>query len=115
MGFPFGWEDKGTPGEDGAGSGLRVGFKAERSSGDGFKMGGLKTWENLNCDDAHNFICEYLWIQEYLSEEGGTGTMGGENLGLEEKMSRKLEENLVVVEKLRQARALGVQPDEEED
>jgi len=79
------------------------------------QMGGLKTWENLNCDDAHNFICEYLWIQEYLSEEGGTGTMGGENLGLEEKMSRKLEENLVVVEKLRQARALGVQPDEEED
>ena len=28
---------------------------------DYFQMGGLKTWENLNCDDAHNFICEYLW------------------------------------------------------
>ena len=24
-------------------------------------MGGLKTWENLDCDDSHNFICEYLW------------------------------------------------------
>ena len=24
-------------------------------------MGGLKTWENLDCEDSHNFICEYLW------------------------------------------------------
>merc|ERR1712037_357848 len=76
------------------------------------EMGGLKTWENLDCDDSHNFICEYLWIQEYLSEEGGKGKIK-DNLGLEEKMSRKLEENLVVVEKLRQARALAVVDDTE--
>jgi len=81
------------------------------------EMGGLKTWENLDCEDSHNFICEYLWIQEYLSEEGGKGNMSGqikENLGLEEKMSRKLEENLVVVEKLRQAKALEADEEEEE-
>ena len=29
-------------------------------------MGGLKTWENLDCEASHNFICEYLWLVGWL-------------------------------------------------
>ena len=40
-------------------------------------------------------MCEYLWIQEYLAD------------GAQDKMSRKLEQNLIDVENIRRARQLS--------
>jgi len=61
------------------------------------EVGGMKTWEDLPCEEQHNFVCEYLWIQEYLAD------------GDHDKMSRKLEQNLIDVENLRRARQLLTQ------
>jgi len=58
------------------------------------EVGGMKTWEDQPCKEQLHFMCEYLWIQEYLAD------------GDQEKMSRKLEQNLIDVENLRRARQL---------
>jgi len=54
----------------------------------------VHTWENMPCQQNNNFVCEYLWLQEYLDEQK------------QAKMTRKLEENLIKVDKIRQARLL---------
>merc|ERR1719330_1314816 len=58
------------------------------------EVGGMKTWEDQPCEEQLHFMCEYLWIQEYLAD------------GDQEKMSRKLEQNLIDVENLRRARQM---------
>eukprot|EP00090_Calanus_glacialis_P021433 TRINITY_DN3305_c0_g1_i2.p1 TRINITY_DN3305_c0_g1~~TRINITY_DN3305_c0_g1_i2.p1 ORF type:complete len:312 (-),score=89.85 TRINITY_DN3305_c0_g1_i2:79-1014(-) len=58
------------------------------------EVGGMKTWEDQPCEEQHHFMCEYLWIQEYLAD------------GAQDKMSRKLEQNLIDVENIRRARQL---------
>jgi len=63
------------------------------------ELGGMKVWEDQPCSEQLNFMCEYLWIQEYLAE--------GSN-GVQEKMSRKIEENLIDVENIRRNRQLDI-------
>merc|ERR1712227_1181930 len=57
------------------------------------EIGALKTWEDANCYDNNHFICEYLWLQEYMEEDMN-------------KISGKLQENLVLVDKLKRSRSL---------
>ncbi|XP_023347325.1 uncharacterized protein LOC111716133 [Eurytemora carolleeae] len=73
---------------------------------------GLKVWEDTDCGEKLNFVCEYLWIQEYIEEQKDeSGEREGRMMTRkekEERMKRNLELNLVKVAEIRQSRAFNL-------